>query len=165
MYILLLTFYPVAFLYLCCYTSLCSGFHPEGVPQNGMTVNGWPRKCRARIADRLVRSCARKERKRERERPTWPAPKSWRDTNVREYKWIRARAKAGTRHPLVVAISSWWNFTPSGAGHLPRPSVTIILTAIFSCAFKGTPSGASFHFFFFFSFRNALRIYRRIRAW
>lgn len=52
-------------------------------------------------------SCARKERKRERERPTWPAPKSRRDTNVREYKWIptseeRRRGRVLPSSPLAL---------------------------------------------------------------
>lgn len=152
MYILLLTFYLVA-LYTFVVAPRCAPtLAQKGEPQNGMTVNGRPRKCRVRIGRSTGQvDCARKERKRERERETnLTCPKI-----VARYERARIqmdtdeRAKAGTRHPLVVAISSWWNFTPSGAGYLPRPSVTIILTAIFSYTFKETPERRVIWFFFF----------------
>lgn len=54
------------FLYFRCYTSSCPDPHPEGEPQNGMTVNGRPRNAAwASPIDLVVREKREEERKRE----------------------------------------------------------------------------------------------------
>lgn len=131
-YILLLILYLIAFLLHP--ISIVTPRHAPTLTQKGNLKTGWPStvgRTNAACASPIDWLVGRAKREEERKREiNLTCPKI-------EARYKRARiqmderaTKAGTR-PLV-AISSWWNFTPSGAGHLLRLSVTIILTAIFS---------------------------------
>ena len=77
-------------------------------------------------------SCTRKERKRERERPTWPAPKSRWDTNVREYKWMPTSERRRWEHILSSSLALDEISLHPVRDIFERPSIIVIVTAIFS---------------------------------
>lgn len=150
---------------LSCITFVVTSRRAPTLTQKGDLKTGWLStvgRANAACASPIDWLVVREKREEERKRGTnLTCPKI-------EARYGRARiqmdtderaTEAGTR-PLVVAISSWWNFTPSGAGHLPRPSVPIILTQWFSSILLRVLRITRFHFpFLFFDFRNAYGLF------